>query len=208
LLSQVTEYDDLKEFTTPFSQDDLSFKKNSKILFDSIVPISNGVNVQVTLSKEVSKWSNGSVKFIRFYNNNSPYGTWKYFTQDGLLKYTLRNYSDNFTVQVHFTNNNIRCIRKYPLNTQKNQVGCDEEGYYPDGSMQSFGKKEPQIVINHWELLETGKWRYFYPNGNMESIGKFKSGKKDGKWTFYNEVGSKIRTVIFKKGALVSQKKY
>ncbi len=199
--------DDLKTFTTRFTPEDILKSHNNRSFIDSIIHISEIVNIEVSLIKEVAFWPNGQRQFTRYYQNNTPYGTWKYFSQNGLLKYTLKNFESYFIVQLHFENNNIRSTRKYPLDTDKNIVGCKEENYFPDGSIQAYGKKEPEIVINHWELLEQGRWSFFYPSGILESKGKFTHGKKEGKWTFYNKSGHKLRIVKFKNGILVSQKK-
>jgi hypothetical protein len=200
-------HDDLKIFTTQFTNNDIINPYNTRIFIDSVISISEGLNLEITLIKEESSWPNGQIQFTRFYQNNIPYGTWKYHTQNGLLKYTLKNFETYFIIQLHFENNNIRSARKYPLNSDKDVVGCVEELYFPDGSLQAFGKKDPQIIINHWELLENGKWSYFYPSGVLESKGKFINGKKEGRWSYFDQSGNKLRYVKFKSGILVSQKK-
>tara|TARA_R110002050_G_scaffold204327_1_gene339628 strand:+ start:119857 stop:120486 length:630 start_codon:yes stop_codon:yes gene_type:complete len=200
--------DDLQEFTTPFTNEDLNTPITSSSLIDSSLQISEGVFILVQLTNEKKFWNNGQLKFNRYYQGNKPFGTWKYFTKNGNLKYTLVNFKNDFIVKLHFDNNNIRSIRKYPIHLKANVTGCAEENYYPDGSMQAYGKKEPAKKFNHWELLESGKWHYFHPNGTKESEGKYKNGVKEGKWLFYNKLGDKIRIATFKNGVLVTQKEY
>ena len=210
LLSAQTDmqyHDDLKVFTSKFTNEDVNHPFNTRSFIDSIIPISEGLNLEVTLIKEDALWPNGQKQFTRFYQNNTPFGTWKYFTQNGLLKYTIKNYESYFIVQLHFENNNIRSTRKYPLDSDKDIVGCEEENYFPDGSLQAYGEKVPHVIINHWELLEHGKWSYFYPSGILESKGKFVNGQKEGKWNYFDKSGRKLRFVKFKNGILVSQKK-
>ena len=208
LYSQNREYDELAILTSPFESKDLQKPTNSRVTIDSIVQISEGINIEVALFKEESHWDNGNLKFTRFYQNNAPYGTWEYYTSTGFLKYTLTNYADYFTIQLHYENNNIRCIRKYNFETRTEITNCEEENYFPDGSMQGYGNKTSKLIINHWELVESGKWRYFFSNGTLESIGKFNNGDKEGKWNYYNKFGKKIRSVVFHNGLLISQKEY
>ena len=200
-------HDDLKKFTSQFTNNDVNQPLNTRLIIDSIISISEGLNLEVTLIKEEATWPNGQKQFTRYYQNTTPFGTWKYFDPNGLLKYTLKNFETYFIVQLHFENNNIRSTRKYALDSDEDLVGCDEENYFPDGSLQAYGKKDPQVIINHWELLEHGKWSYFYPSGILESRGKFVHGKKDGKWNYFDKSGKKLRFVKFKNGILVSQKK-
>lgn len=206
--SQSNEIDDLQIFTTPFYKLEKNSPLKSTSIIDSNIQISKGVFVAVQLTKEQEFWNNGNLKFTRYYNDTKPFGSWEYYEENGQLKYSLANFKNHFVINLHFENNNIRCVRKYPLQQKATATGCVEENYFPNGSMQAFGEKEPQIILNHWELVESGKWRYFHPNGKVESIGKFKAGKKSGKWLYYNAKGIKIRSANFKDGVLISQTEY
>lgn len=199
-------YDDLATFTKKFTTEDLRSSQNKQTFVDSTVQVSNGIHVEISLITEEAFWTNGQLKFCRYYQNNTPFGIWKYYEEDGALKYTLQHFQDFFTIQLHFKNNNIRSIRKYYTDVKKNVVGCYEENYYPDGSMQSFGKKEPKTGLNAWELQRVGKWKFFFPSGKIESIGNFKEGFKKGKWFFFGTSGSIKRIVRFKNGTPVKQK--
>ena len=155
----------------------------------------NGRNIKQGSLKEHSPHHSGN-----FFPNESR--------KSGKLKYSLSNFKNHFILKLHFENNNIRSTRKYTLHKKVTDASCDEEDYFPNGSMQAFGKKETQVNHNQWTLVEAGKWRYFYPNGKLESIGKFNTGKKEGKWLYYNQMGIKIRSASFKNGVLISQTEY
>jgi len=199
-------YDDLATFTKRFTQEDLSSPNHKQTFVDSIVQVSNGIHVEISLITEQAFWNNGQLKFCRYYQNNTPFGIWKYYEEDGTLKYTLQHYTDFFTIQLHFKNNNIQSVRKYSTDVKNNVVGCYEENYYPDGSMKSFGKKEPKNGLNKWKLQKVGKWKFFFPNGKIESSGSFKNDLKKGKWLFFGPSGLLKRIVHFKEGVPVKQK--
>lgn len=204
-ISQAT-YDELRDFTTRIISPDNHpvFFTTEKI--DSIIQVSDGVNIKLNLIKEQASWENGNLKYIRYYQEDKPYGNWQYFTPSGRLQYSLSNYAKYFVVNLHYSNYNVRSTRKFNYPKNKIVSGCSEENYYPNGSMQSFGSKTPIQMVNHWELVEDHKWHYFHPSGKLESVGKFKHGMKQGKWTYFNNTGEKIREVKYKSGLVISQK--
>jgi antitoxin component YwqK of YwqJK toxin-antitoxin module len=198
----------LLEFLNPFNVEQVSSSQNQKSYLDSNLQISNGVFIVAILTKEESFWENGLLKFYRYYNEGNPFGNWEYYNQNGLLMYSISFTEKHYLLKSHFVNHNISSIRKYAINSLSLETKCVEEDFYPDGSMEAFGKKEPITIINKIELVETGKWHYFHTNGKLESVGKYKKGLKEGHWTYYNTSGKKTRMVTFKKGNVMVQKEY
>ncbi len=53
------------------------------------------------------------------------------------------------------------------------------------------------------------KWISYYPNGNKESEGKYREGKQDGIWTYYDKKGEIINQVVYQDGEFIGlQKKF
>jgi len=206
VIAQNSVFQELALFTTTTSTSQEITTTPTQVTFDSIINITEGVNIEIPLIKETSYYHNGSKRFVRYYQENTPFGTWSYFSPNGQLKHSINNFKKYYVVNTYFTNNNIQKTRKYK-NKQKNVISpCKEEQYYPNGSMFGYGNMAPKKVINHTEMLEEGKWQFFHPNGLIESKGKFVSGKKDGLWIYYNKKGTKREVVRFKNGNIISQK--
>jgi antitoxin component YwqK of YwqJK toxin-antitoxin module len=208
--NQSLSYDDLKIFTTRFTNNDLTNPVHQQTFVDSTVEVVSEIHVEISLISEKAYWQNGQLKFYRYYQNNTPFGIWKYYESNGDIKYTLQHSENLFTIQLHFpnNNNNIQSIKTYRLDVKQNILGCDEENFFPEGQIRSFGKKSPVKGLNQWELLEIGKWKFFFINGKTESIGIFKNGIKEGKWLFYQPSGVLKRWVRFKDGIPVKQKEF
>ena len=179
-----------------------------KINFDSIIHITEGVNIEISLKKETAYYHDGTKKFVRYYQDTIPFGTWTYYSPNGKVKHSINNFKKYHVINTYFTNNNIQKSRKYKNKQHKIDSPCLEEQYYPNGSMFGYGKLMPSNHINRIELSESGKWLYFHPNGELASKGKFTSGKKEGLWQFYDKTGTKNRVVRFKNGNIISQKEY
>lgn len=52
-----------------------------------------------------------------------------------------------------------------------------------------------------------GEWIFYYPNGNVFSIRNYKNGLETGKWHELNKSGDTTKTLMFKKGKLISLEK-
>jgi len=197
---------DLNMFTAPLTKQQIHDSYHSQIFIDSLVQVSKGVTVEMTLRKETAKWPNGVIQYIRYYNGLKPFGNWTYFSSSNDTLFTLMNYKNHILLKSFKEANNITRIRKFSSIENLESTTCEEQLVFPNGHILATGYREPIQVIDHTELLETGKWKYFFVNGKLESKGKFKDGKKDGKWVYYNQYGDKIRIVNFNAGELVSQK--
>ena len=205
-IAQSIDYKELSLFTTSDKQNTLT--QPTELTFDSIIYVSKGVNIAVSLKKETLLYQNGKKQFVRYYRGNNRFGTWSYYSVNGELKYSLHNFEDYYVINTYFTNNNIQNSRKYQNNQQNLLSNCQEEQYYPNGSMYGYGELTPLKIANNVNLIEDGKWRFYHPNGERESKGKYVEGKKDGVWIFYNKNGIKRKSIRFKDGNIVSQKQY
>lgn len=206
VIAQTSIYTDLKIFTSTVPKPNNSQLLN--VVFDSLISVSDGVNIEVSLKKETLFYANGEKQFVRYYQDDIPFGTWKYYSLNGNLKHSINNFKNYYVVNTYFTNHNIQKSRKYNNGQKEVLSSCKEEQYYPDGSMYGYGKMEPITIINQVNLLEDGKWKYFHPNGEIESKGKYTSGKKDGNWTYYDKKGVKRKAIHFENGEINSQKEY
>jgi antitoxin component YwqK of YwqJK toxin-antitoxin module len=52
-------------------------------------------------------------------------------------------------------------------------------------------------------LLPTGKWVQYYSNGAVKTVGEYKTGKKSGKWKYYDDDGRKTLTESYLEDGVV-----
>jgi antitoxin component YwqK of YwqJK toxin-antitoxin module len=52
--------------------------------------------------------------------------------------------------------------------------------------------------------IPIGIFRVFYDNGQLKGKTSWLNGKKDGIWTYYNEVGMLLKTEIYGDNKLIS----
>jgi len=204
----ITEPSVLVDFVTATPPNKTNDALHTQVYMDSLVKVSRGVTIVLPLHKEIVKWESGSVRMIRYYNGLEPYGNWSYLSENGDTLYSLYNYPNYVLLKSHLEKNHRTRIRKFESINNIEYANCSEQLLFPDGHILATGERTPHNIANRLELVETGKWKYYFPTGKLESTGKFKNGKKDGKWLYYNQYGNKIRVVTYSYGELVSEKSY
>ena len=204
----ITEPTILSEFVKVTPASKANDNLHTQTYMDSLVKVSHGITIVLPLHKEIVKWPSGTVNMIRYYNGLVPFGEWSYLSQAGDTLYSLFHYSDYVLLKSHKEKNHITRVRKFESLDNLEYATCSEQQLYPDGHILATGDREPHNVANRLALVETGKWKYFFPSGKLESVGKFREGRKDGKWVYYNKDGRKIRVVTFNYGELVTEKSY
>lgn len=73
---------------------------------DSIASIDQGIFVVYHVDQYITKWSNNQTKSIITFNNDSPFGLWRYFNSNGELLFTCL-FSGNGCTISFFTNDTL-----------------------------------------------------------------------------------------------------
>jgi len=129
---ETTPASDLELFTTPLTKNQTQDSYHTEMFFDSIIKVSNGINIQTTLRKQTSQWPNGSIQYIRYYHGLIPYGNWVYFTQENDTLYTLQNHQNYVLLKSFMEPNDITRIRKFSSIENVESATCAEQLVFPN----------------------------------------------------------------------------
>lgn len=87
------------------------------------------------------------------------------------------------------------------LNKREWQGKEEELTFYYDDYLKAIGKMENDITIGYWE--------FYNVNGRLTGVGSFDDqGNRDGKWTWFNELGKIKETTNYKNGKLDGENNY
>jgi antitoxin component YwqK of YwqJK toxin-antitoxin module len=140
------------------------------------------------------------VKYIGFFKNNKPVGTFKRFYEDGVIK-AVMNYDatgTNVYTTLYYQNGTKAAEGKY-VGTLKDSI-WNYYSYYD----KTLSNKEPYIKgkkegisVNFYasgkksqELeykndIKDGIWKQYYDSGNLKLLAQFKDGKRVGSFVVY-----------------------
>lgn len=164
-------------------------------------------------------WKNyfpdGKLYSIGEYKNDLKSGLWKYFNKIGILiaegEYSLG--SENGQWFYYYDGGQLKSVGSYFLGFEEGKWGLfydnkqlTQEEYWSNGRLMNLGD---YFTYNGSKTLDKGTLKdgngtriTYYINGKKESEGSYKSGKPEGKWSYYHENGR-----VASEGEMVDGKK-
>lgn len=154
----------------------------------------------------IKYFDNGKIKYQGQFHADKPYGTFKYYTNEGKLK-AVNIFSKDGSIAhniTYYSNGNLMSEGKY-LNQQKDSVWkyyLNEQGnplvstetykngilhgesitYYPDSG-------EPAEILLLEYGKKNGKMLKYFPDGKLMTESFYKDGKLNGDFTHYHPDG-------------------
>ena len=166
--------------------------------------------------KRVGSWLyyyfNGELEQKGLYVNGLPHGEWTWWYSNKQLRRqeNFRNGREdgesieydsigNLMTKGYFIGGVREGIWFYNINDHK------EEGEYRDGLKHGiwiYTYKDGQINFKGAYIngLPMDKHKFYYPNGQLKWEGKYDNGEKEGEWIKFNEEGTIILTIQYKRG--------
>lgn len=171
---------------------------------DTTFDISENISLIKSIWKETMFWKNGHIRHIRFFEDESPVGIWKYWDISGNLKYTYHHTGRNNCIIRHY----------YPMGKLHSLIHLDEISniseatyFFENGVKQRSGKKLKLKNPGRLAIIpvKIGLWKYWHINGQLMQKGNFLKGKKHGVWKFYNRQGKLMKRTKYINGEIVKQ---
>ena len=157
-----------------------------------------------------SKYNNGNMKTEGQYKDGLPVGTWKFWDRDGteytgdVSKYvfheiqcgeTLKNIANKFEVDIEQLYELNEDIDKDTGDKIKaGQVIGVKTANGADGQFLFWYDKQRIKIKSHKVFINgkrNGKWTFWNENGNIVRTGSYAAGKRDGSYAYYFNDGSK-----------------
>ncbi|MEO8067462.1 MAG: hypothetical protein ABI599_07215 [Flavobacteriales bacterium] len=150
-------------------------------------------------------WPNGQVRYIGQFKDDKPQGTFKHFTEEGLVSTVQVFAADGNTSHAqHFhPSGRVLATGKYVGQAKdslwnyydedgklrkverlvKGTLHGDEVSYYPDG------KEAERTGYDHGR--KQGAWKQWFPDGAVKAEGIYTAGQPEGRMTWYFANGKK-----------------
>lgn len=147
----------------------------------------------LSATREFSSTSN--IATVKFYNEQGIIisegrmdgkvyiGPWKYYHETSKTLLTLEHYNDTGELNgerlVYYKNGQVA--------EKKNYLNGQLQGYTINYSLKNTMLSKLYYVDNELH----GEAQFYSPNGELLATGKYKKGKKDGVWIYYENGGIK-----------------
>jgi antitoxin component YwqK of YwqJK toxin-antitoxin module len=153
----------------------------------------------------------GKTIYEGYFRNNNPYGTFKYFDEDGkitAINVFSKDGKSSHTKMFH-RNGNIMAKGKY-LNQLRDSVWefysedtlVSREGYLggkKNGISITYFKGAGILEQSTWKNgVEEGPYKEFYPDGKLKKEGNYVNGCLSGIVIYYCENGNKHLRAVYK----------
>ena len=160
--------------------------------------------------KMSSKYNNGNKKTEGEYKDGLPVGTWKFWDRNGteytgaVSKYVFHEIQSGETLEKIANNFEVDVDQLYELNEdidkdtgdkiKTGQVISVKTADDSDGEFLFWYDKQ-RIKIKSHKVFNNGKrngrWTFWNENGNIVRTGSYAAGKRDGSYAYYFNDGSK-----------------
>ena len=160
--------------------------------------------------KMSSKYNNGNMKTEGQYKDGLPVGTWKFWDRDGteytgaVSKYVFHEIQSGETLKSIANNFEVDVDQLYELNEdidndtgdkiKAGQVIGVKTADDADGQFLFWYDKQRIKIKSHKVFINgkrNGKWTFWNENGNIVRTGSYAAGKRDGSYAYYFNDGSK-----------------
>ena len=160
--------------------------------------------------KMSSKYNNGNMKTEGDYKDGLPVGTWKFWDRDGteytgaVSKYVFHEIQSGETLKSIANNFEVDVDQLYELNEdidndtgdkiKAGQVIGVKTADDADGQFLFWYDKQRIKIKSHKVFINgkrNGKWTFWNENGNIVRTGSYAAGKRDGSYAYYFNDGSK-----------------
>jgi len=160
--------------------------------------------------KMSSKYNNGNMKTEGEYKDGLPVGTWKFWDRDGteytgaVSKYVFHEIQSGETLEKIADNFEVDVDQLYELNEdidkdtgdkiKAGQVIGVKTADDADGQFLFWYDKQRIKIKSHKVFINgkrNGKWTFWNENGNIVRTGSYAAGKRDGSYAYYFNDGSK-----------------
>jgi len=168
--------------------------------------------------KMSSKYNNGNMKTEGQYKDGLPVGTWKFWDRDGteytgaVSKYVFHEIQSGETLKSIANNFEVDVDQLYELNEdidndtgdkiKAGQVIGVKTADDADGQFLFWYDKQRIKIKSHKVFINgkrNGKWTFWNENGNIVRTGSYAAGKRDGSYAYYFNDGSKKEEGAWKK---------
>jgi len=168
--------------------------------------------------KMSSKYNNGNMKTEGDYKDGLPVGTWKFWDRDGteytgaVSKYVFHEIQSGETLKSIANNFEVDVDQLYELNEdidndtgdkiKAGQVIGVKTADDADGQFLFWYDKQRIKIKSHKVFINgkrNGKWTFWNENGNIVRTGSYAAGKRDGSYAYYFNDGSKKEEGAWKK---------
>ena len=160
--------------------------------------------------KMSSKYNNGNKKTEGEYKDGLPVGTWKFWDRNGteytgaVSKYVFHEIQSGETLEKIANNFEVDVDQLYELNEdidkdtgdkiKTGQVISVKTADDSDGEFLFWYDKKRIKIKSHKVFINgkrNGKWTFWNENGNIVRTGSYAAGKRDGSYAYYFNDGSK-----------------
>jgi len=160
--------------------------------------------------KMSSKYNNGNMKTEGQYKDGLPVGTWKFWDRDAteytgaVSKYVFHEIQSGETLEKIADNFEIDVDQLYELNEdidkdtgdkiKAGQVIGVKTADDADGQFLFWYDKQRIKIKSHKVFINgrrNSKWTFWNENGNIVRTGSYAAGKRDGSYAYYFNDGSK-----------------
>ena len=160
--------------------------------------------------KMSSKYNNGNMKTEGEYKDGLPVGTWKFWDRDGteytgaVSKYVFHEIQSGETLEKIADNFEVDVDQLYELNEdidkdtgdkiKAGQVIGVKTADDADGQFLFWYDKQRIKIKSHKVFINgrrNSKWTFWNENGNIVRTGSYAAGKRDGSYAYYFNDGSK-----------------
>ena len=141
---------------------------------------------------------NGKVKYKGQFNDNIPYGKFKYYDEKGVLETTMEFISEDTALATHFHNNGKKAAYGYYVNQQKEGKWrfYDKKGVLANEQEYHEGKKNGPLKVYNLngtisretffvDDIENGYRKTYDSEGKLLTEGEIKDGQPDGMQIWY-----------------------
>ena len=160
--------------------------------------------------KMSSKYNNGNRKTEGQYKDGLPVGDWKFWDRDGteyngsVSRYVFHEIQNGETLEKIANNFEVDVDQLYELNEdidkdtgdkiKAGQVIGVKTADDADGQFLFWYDKQRIKIKSHKVFINgkrNGKWTFWNENGNIVRTGSYAAGKRDGSYAYYFNDGSK-----------------
>ena len=160
--------------------------------------------------KMSSKYNNGNMKTEGDYKDGLPVGTWKFWDRDGteytgaVSKYVFHEIQSGETLEKIADNFEVDVDQLYELNEDIDKDAGDKikagqvigvkTADDADGQFLFWYDKQRIKIKSHKVFINgrrNSKWTFWNENGNIVRTGSYAAGKRDGSYAYYFNDGSK-----------------
>lgn len=184
---------------------------------NNVLISSQSINRFNAKGKKTGKWvgfyTSGKVKVEQVYMDGKMSGYQRAYDNSGQMTRSILFQGDSIIQEdssVMAFSEPVETLHYYPDSTLKFR------GLYRDSLpvgvhrfYDSIGNIAKSFTYDNWGTLisegivdengkKQGEFNLFYPNGNIQASGKFVNNLRQGKWKFYDELGTVIQAGIYK----------